>query len=201
MGIEPLNTTSAFHLQPTYPGQASATDKNAFAAALATTDVPQIATIHWGDTLSALAATYHTTVAQLATINHISNPDMIYAGNQLIIPKTTTDETVSLHNQAQAPMQSVKPVSTNSGNTSNTSIVPTLNPAEHAARDYIVTHESHGSYTARNGKYIGKYQLDQSYLNGDFSPANQERVAQTYVTQRYGSWTNAMTHWQTHHWY
>ncbi|WP_265483977.1 MULTISPECIES: hypothetical protein [unclassified Lactobacillus] len=62
-------------------------------------------------------------------------------------------------------------------------------------------HESSNSYTAKNGKYIGKYQLDSSYLNGDYSAANQERVADNYVKSRYGSWVNAKKFWENHNWY
>ncbi|MSE09799.1 peptidoglycan-binding protein LysM, partial [Lactobacillus salivarius] len=58
-----------------------------------------------------------------------------------------------------------------------------------------------GSYTATNGQYIGKYQLSASYLNGDYSAANQERVANQYVTSRYGSWVAAQQFWQSHGWY
>lgn len=43
-------------------------------------------TIQWGDTLSALALKYHTTVATLAQINNIPNPDVIKAGATIYIP-------------------------------------------------------------------------------------------------------------------
>ena len=39
-----------------------------------------------GDCLSVLAQRYHTTVATLCAINNISNPNLIYAGNKLLIP-------------------------------------------------------------------------------------------------------------------
>ena len=42
--------------------------------------------IKWGDTLSALAIQYNTTVAELVRLNNISNPNLIYAGNTLIVP-------------------------------------------------------------------------------------------------------------------
>jgi predicted chitinase/LysM repeat protein len=42
--------------------------------------------IKWGDTLSALARRYNTTVSALARANKISNPDKIYAGRALVIP-------------------------------------------------------------------------------------------------------------------
>ena len=73
--------------------------------------------------------------------------------------------------------------------------------SEEAAKAWIANKESGGSYTATNGQYIGKYQLSASYLNGDHSAANQERVANQYVTSRYGSWVAAQQFWQSHGWY
>ena len=40
-----------------------------------------------GDTLSAIAAKYGTTVSVLATYNNISNPDLIYVGQIIYIPE------------------------------------------------------------------------------------------------------------------
>ncbi len=73
--------------------------------------------------------------------------------------------------------------------------------SEAAAKAWIAARESGGNYGATNGQYIGKYQLSASYLNGDYSAANQERVADQYVASRYGSWQNAQAHWQANGWY
>lgn len=78
---------------------------------------------------------------------------------------------------------------------------PAVSGSEASARSYIVGRESGGSYSARNGQYIGKYQLSAAYLHGDFSPANQERVAQQYMQQRYGSWQAAAQHHRTFGWW
>ena len=59
--------------------------------------------------------------------------------------------------------------------------------SEAGAKAWIASRESGGSYSAQNGQYIGKYQLSAAYLNGDYSAANQERVADNYVAGRYGS--------------
>lgn len=72
---------------------------------------------------------------------------------------------------------------------------------EQQAGEIIAQAESGGSYTARNGRYYGKYQLDISYLHGDLSPANQERVFIQYCDQRYGSIENALIFRETHNWY
>lgn len=47
-------------------------------------------TIVRGDTLSKLARIYGTTVQELVKINNIQNPNLIYAGESLIIPVTTS---------------------------------------------------------------------------------------------------------------
>lgn len=76
-----------------------------------------------------------------------------------------------------------------------------LSAADAQAKEWIAARESGGSYTAQNGQYYGRYQLTASYLNGDFSPANQERVADQYVASRYGSWSNAQSFWLANGWY
>lgn len=53
--------------------------------------------IKWGDTLSELAIKYNTTVAELVRLNNIKNPNLIYAGNTLIVPvkgKNTSGTTI-----------------------------------------------------------------------------------------------------------
>ena len=66
-------------------------------------DEPNTTTIiiKWGDTLSQLALEYNTTVEVLAQLNNIENPNLIYAGNTLIVPiggdnlgGGTSDETI-----------------------------------------------------------------------------------------------------------
>lgn len=88
-----------------------------------------------------------------------------------------------------------------STNTTTTTYTSTVSGDEAAAKAWIANKESGGSYTAQNGRYYGKYQLNSSYLHGNYSAANQEQVADNYVKNRYGSWTNAQQFWQTHGWY
>lgn len=49
-------------------------------------------TIQRGDTLSRLALEYNTTVQRLVELNNIANPNLIYAGNTLIVPSGETAE-------------------------------------------------------------------------------------------------------------
>ncbi|EOS8088412.1 peptidase M23, partial [Enterococcus faecium] len=100
-------------------------------------------------------------------------------------------ETVQTETQA-APV-----AETQSATTETTTTATSTN----AAKEWIAQKESSGSYTATNGRYIGRYQLDSSYLNGDYSAANQEKVAEQYVASRYGSWEAAKAFWEANGWY
>lgn len=160
-----------------------------------------------GDNLTKIANAHGTTVDNLAQVNGIQNVNLIHIGDHLKITQTS-DNT-----QSQAPVQTqqaVQPQQTTQAaqsqpaaqTTNNNYQAPSLGGSEQAAKDWIAQRESGGNYNATNGQYIGKYQLSASYLNGDYSPANQERVAQNYVNQRYGgSWTAAQAHWMANGWY
>ncbi|MGX7098557.1 aggregation-promoting factor C-terminal-like domain-containing protein [Globicatella sanguinis] len=71
------------------------------------------------------------------------------------------------------------------------------------AKEWIAMRESGGQYEIWNPTqtYYGRYQLTASYLNGDLSRENQERVADEYVLNRYGSWEAALAFWQANGWY
>ena len=152
--------------------------------------------VKYGDTVSELAEQYGTTTDAIVQANNLRDPNFILAGQNLVIP--AKGQSV----QAAYQAQTVESTGSSSTSESEVSAVGTgESSAEASARAWIVQRESGGDYNARNGKYIGKYQLDKSYLNGDYSPANQEKTAERYVKQRYGSWVNAQKHWQTHNWY
>ena len=152
--------------------------------------------VKYGDTVSELAEQYGTTTDAIVQANNLRDPNFILAGQNLVIP--AKGQSI----QAVSQAQTVESTGSSSSSESEVSAVGTNeSSAEASARAWIVQRESGGDYNARNGKYIGKYQLDKSYLNGDYSPANQEKTAERYVKQRYGSWVNAQKHWQTHNWY
>ena len=109
-----------------------------------------------------------------------------------------TQSTASAATQTANASTSANYAASYNGNSNYTSSVA---GNDAAAKAWIAARESGGSYTARNGQYIGKYQLSASYLNGDYSAANQERVADQYVASRYGSWSGAKAFWQSHGWY
>ncbi|AYM02042.1 aggregation promoting factor surface protein [Levilactobacillus yiduensis] len=76
-----------------------------------------------------------------------------------------------------------------------------LSKKEQRAKAWIAVKESGGNYRARNGRYYGKYQLTISMLKGDYSKANQEKTADRYAHNRYGSWTKAKRHWLGYGWF
>lgn len=49
--------------------------------------------IKWGDTLNKIALEYNTTVRRLVELNNIENPNLIYAGNILIVPTKEVEDT------------------------------------------------------------------------------------------------------------
>ena len=175
-------------------------------------------TVKPGDTLSEIAETYNTTVEKLAKLNNIKNVDLIYVDQVLVIegeapvvaatPATTTP---ALSANTEAPVSTPAPttaeetpaVEETSAPVAEESTTPaaTVSGSEAEAKEWIAQKESGGSYTATNGRYIGRYQLTDSYLNGDYSAENQERVADAYVAGRYGSWTAAKNFWVNNGWY
>ena len=171
-------------------------------------------TVKEGDTLSEIAETHNTTVEKLAENNHIDNIHLIYVGQELVIdgpaaPVATAsttyeapaaqDETVSATVAETTEVEEETPVV---GETvAEETVASTVSGFEAEAKEWIAQKESGGSYTATNGRYIGRYQLTDSYLNGDYSAENQERVADAYVAGRYGSWTAAKNFWLNNGWY
>ena len=178
-------------------------------------------TVKAGDTVSELAQKYNTTVNTIQQLNNLSNPNLIFVGQQLKVNYDNNGQAVAQQNtnnnaqaaqqatsqntQAQASTQQAAQQQSASQNTqaqaSNNNYSSSVSGNDAAAKAWIAQHESSNNYNARNGQYIGKYQLSASYLNGDYSPANQERVADQYVAQRYGSWTNAQRFWEANGWY
>ena len=87
--------------------------------------------------------------------------------------------------------------------TSQTSEATTAEPTETktSQTNEVAASAQENQTTSKNGQYYGRYQLSDSYLNGDLSEENQERVADAYVSSRYGSWTAAQAFWNANGWY
>ena len=176
-------------------------------------------TVKPGDTLSEIAETYNTTVEKLAKLNNIKNVDLIFIDQVLVIDgeapvaqTATTEAPVAEVEETPAVAETVveettyeetyeAPASAPAAAESYSAPAATVSGSEAEAKEWIAQKESGGSYTATNGRYIGRYQLTDSYLNGDHSAENQERVADAYVAGRYGSWTAAKNFWLNNGWY
>jgi len=193
-----------------------------FAPSLASAQETVTYTVKSGDTLSEIAEKYNTTVEKLAAKNNIKDIHLIYVDQVLVIegtaPSTATATAAASATTYEAPAtaEEIAEEATETTATttyeapaapaapaaeSNTAAASTVSGSEAEAKEWIAQKESGGSYTATNGRYIGRYQLTDSYLNGDYSAENQERVADAYVAGRYGSWTAAKNFWLNNGWY
>ena len=189
-----------------------------FAPSLASAQETVTYTVKSGDTLSEIAEKYNTTAEKLAAKNNIKDIHLIYVDQVLVIegtastaaPAATTEESAPVATETveeapaatttyEAPAAPATPAAPAAE--SNTAAASTVSGSEAEAKEWIAQKESGGSYTATNGRYIGRYQLTDSYLNGDYSAENQERVADAYVAGRYGSWTAAKNFWLNNGWY
>ena len=190
-----------------------------FAPSLASAQETVTYTVKSGDTLSEIAETYNTPVEKLAAKNNIKDIHLIYVDQVLVIegtaPSTATATAAASTTTYEAPAAAEETAEEVTETTtyeapaapatpaaeSNTAAASTVSGSEAEAKEWIAQKESGGSYTATNGRYIGRYQLTDSYLNGDYSAENQERVADAYVAERYGSWTAAKNFWLNNGWY
>ena len=173
-------------------------------------------TVKSGDTLSQIADENNTTVSSIQSLNSLQNIHLIFPGQKLVINANNGDAAVSTQQRAQTTQQASQQQTMQQASqqqttqqasqqqttqqasqqqTMQTTQQAVASSSEQAARDWIASRESGGSYTAQNGNYYGKYQLSSAYLGGDYSAENQERVANSYVLNRYGSWANAKSHW------
>lgn len=170
-----------------------------------------------GDTFSEIAHKYNIDFADMVKANDKSvvDPNIIFVGDKLLLPldgKVLQDNTPVVNEVPVLEEEFVEeaPVVVNEAPVvvNEVPVTPEVaTPQEvapvsgNSAKEWIAQRESNGSYDATNGQYIGRYQLTNTYLNGDYSPENQERVADAYVAERYGSWENAQSFWLANGWY
>ncbi|WP_430603160.1 hypothetical protein IGJ02_000518 [Enterococcus sp. DIV0724b] len=177
-----------------------------FGIFMGTTDAhaDSLYTVKSGDTLSTISHQFNgdnSLIDLIAKDNNILNVNMIFEGEELVI--RTDEEATQASAQQQAPVAApVQETQVQEAPVAeSTPVSSTVAADSSSAKEWIAQKESSGSYGATNGKYIGRYQLDASYLNGDYSEANQERVADSYVAGRYGSWEAAQSFWMANGWY
>lgn len=183
------------------------------AAGTSVANADSIYTVQAGDTLSSISQKFakdNSLVNKLAQDNNIQDVNLIYVGQKLLIKDNGQIQVASQQdvannqattNNAAANTATTSQASATTATNNSSSYTSGVSGSEAAAKAWIAARESGGSYTAQNGQYYGKYQLSSSYLGGDYSAANQERVADQYVASRYGSWTAAQAFWQANGWY
>lgn len=180
-------------------------------------------TVKRGDTLASIAAANQVTAQRIYNANpSITNPNLIYPGQQIHIPqaseqltdrampsavsaapaRTTGQKTVV--KQATAPRaQTVTRAVATAKVTAATSAASTGTP-NNSAKAYIYQHESSNNPNATNS--IGCYGLGQD-CNGKLKAlcgnnyACQDAFFDKYAAQRYGGWAGALAFWQSHHWW
>ncbi|KAA9299287.1 MULTISPECIES: LysM domain-containing protein [Aerococcus] len=180
-------------------------------------------TVQWGDTLNVIAAAVNADVDAIADLNDIENANLIEPGQKLSFEVDKDGKAHNIKAEGQEAASTDQATAQPQAQATSYANAPAAQPSQQAysyeapaqaapaasnytgssssAKEIIAQRESGGSYTATNGQYIGRYQLSASYLGGDHSPANQERVADQYVASRYGSWDNALAFWNNNGWY
>lgn len=179
--------------------------------------------VEQGDTVSEIAQKHNVSVDSLVQANHLSNPDMIFVGDTLVLtPNASNNETTTQtpsykgsqhmnqpvhmiennentvnNNQPTTNTQQAAPVAQSAKTTTNSSLAGN---SMAALRRSI---ESGGNYNTNTGNgYIGAYQFAPQTIAGiesatgmqwSMDPATQDAFANYYANSRYGSWANVPT--------
>ncbi|MGH2079891.1 LysM peptidoglycan-binding domain-containing protein [Aerococcus urinaeequi] len=190
----------------------------------ATDDTTTSYTIQYGDTLAAIAKASDVSVNALVAINDIQNANVIFPGTKLSFTKDETtgevnevtvedsvseeattydvaeEEVTETTYEAPAEETYVAEETTYEAPAAETT-ASTTSYSSNSAKEIIAQRESGGSYTATNGQYYGRYQLNPTLVAYGASPAEQEVAADKYVAERYGSWDAALAFWNANGWY
>ena len=160
--------------------------------------------IYVGETLTIDEETQTVTVAPATTQAATTTPVATQQTTQATTTPVATQQPVQKAATQTQPVQqqaTTTPVVKQQQTTTTTTTTNTTTSTTNSAKEWIANKESGGSYSASNGQFVGRYQLSSSYLNGDYSASNQERVADQYVTSRYGAWEGAKNFWLANGWY
>ncbi|MER2062898.1 MAG: LysM peptidoglycan-binding domain-containing protein [Aerococcus urinaeequi] len=185
----------------------------------ATDDTTTSYTIQYGDTLAAIAKASDVSVDALVAINDIQNANVIFPGTKLSFTKdettgevneVTVEDSVSeeattydvaeeevTETTYEAPVEKT----TYEAPAEETTTVSTTSYSSSSAKDIIMQRESGGNPTATNGQYYGLFQLGDHLISDGASVAEQHRVADNYVAERYGSWDAALAFWNANGFY
>ena len=182
---------------------------------LATTANADTHTVTAGESLWSIGEAYGETPEQLVA----ENAGKLSSINSIILPgeslevgdysttsstKSYTNSNTTNYSQPAVSAGSNQTETNSTANTSSSSVADQsdgVSAAHSSAANQIAQAESGGSYSVRNGNYVGRYQLSASYLNGDYSKTNQDRTFVKYCDSRYGSVAKALAFRQANGWY
>lgn len=168
--------------------------------------------VEQGDTVSQIAKDNGTTVDAIVQANHLTNPDMIFVGDNLVLTPNADNndnQSANVQNNVQPASQAtnnVAPAQT-TNQASQTSQAPVAQTTASATTgsvhdqfiaaggneamwNAIVIPESGGNPNASNGQYRGLGQTNQNWGTGSVAEQTQGMI--DYANSRYGSISNAI---------
>lgn len=177
--------------------------------------------VEQGDTVSQIAKDNGTTVDAIVQANHLTNPDLIFVGDNLVLTPNAdnnNNQSANVQNNVQpasqatnnvAPAQTTNTTNNQASQTSQAPVVQTTNATTGSVHDQfiaaggneamwnaIVIPESGGNPNASNGQYSGLGQTNQSWGTGSVAEQTQGMI--NYANSRYGSVSNAINFRMSH---
>lgn len=179
--------------------------------------------VEQGDTVSEIAQKHNVSVDSLVQANHMSNPDMIFVGDTLVLtPNADNNENATQtpsykgsqhmnqpvhmiennentvnNNQPTTNTQQAAPVVTNGSSSVHDQFINA--GGTEAMWSAIVMPESGGNPNATNGQYSGLGQTNQSWGAGSVAEQTQGMI--NYANSRYGSISNAIAFRASNGWW
>lgn len=161
-------------------------------------------TVKAGDTLNKIAEANNTDADTLASINHITNKNLIYVGDTIEVSVPSTSN-VANNVATYAPTQQYVAPTTNATQTATPAQPSTAPVVTSNALNALINRESGGNVHASNGQYYGIGQLSpqaRAMYGGNSSDYNDQLNAmKSYIAARYGTAENAWAHSQATGWY
>ena len=177
--------------------------------------------VEQGDTVSQIAKDNGTTVDAIVQANHLTNPDMIFVGDNLVLTPNADNnnsQSANVQNNVQpasqatnkvAPAQTTNTTNNQASQTSQAPVTQTTKVTTGSVHDQfiaaggneamwnaIVIPESGGNPNASNGQYSGLGQTNQSWGTGSVAEQTQGMI--NYANSRYGSVSNAINFRMSH---
>lgn len=174
--------------------------------------------VEQGDTVSQIAKDNGTTVDAIVQANHLTNPNMIFVGDNLVLTPNAdnnNNQSANVQNNVQPASQATNNVApaqatnTTNNQASQTSQAPVAQTTKVTTNSSLAGNsmaalrrsiESGGNYNTNTGNgYIGAYQFAPQTIAGiesatgmkwSMDPATQDAFANYYANARYGGWQN-----------